>query len=1363
LRDGILGAAMSSRPTSQTVIPFSSWTTSQRELWSLQTLEENGAALNTGEYTELLGRLDIDAFVRASRQTVGECETLRIRISEQDGGPVQSIAPIGEWSPAVIDLSHETDPSKAAQDWMAAELARAFDITKAMFSWTLIKVAETRHFWCLIVHHLAVDGFSLDLVGSRMADSYSRLIDAVEATTEVAGPLSDLLREDAEYRQSEEFRNDRAYWLGQMANMHAPARLTSRGSNGSYVPARCTDQVSASASAAIRKVMAETGVSLGGLFVGLAALYLRRLTGASDITVGMLVAARTSPAARKVPGTVSNTVPVRLKVDADTTLGNLITQVRARIREALTHQRMPLSELKASLPRLTTELYAISVNVWKFDFARKFGTLVTTTHNLSVGPVDDMSILAFAHPRDGSLRIALDGNVNRYDVTQLARHYDFFISCLEQVCRADPTTLVDAIDWISEPDCASLVDTGRGAASETQPANAGEDDGGDEPNSEREVQICNAFARALGIESFPVRANFFQEGGYSLLAARLVSSLARELDVKLPLRALFEHPTPRALARYLSSPAQRAAQKSDLPLLVFCPSTGLLREMINLRNTLQADFDILLVEYPNWRREWKVVNAVDLYLNFILAQIRAVAPEPRPLTLVGYSFGSSVAYAMSIILADLGYTIERLYIVDGQSPVMHTFSTKKLRQFRFERIVKFALADNVTRQRALGRFIGLNSKKPLVKAILRRLRPLIPDDERSEFLLYMTSLIDAAIPMKGICDWTAAIAREARIVSAPTVLFRSMDSVDNWPYDLGWKELTPKLEIVPIHSDHQTIVNEQNVAIISSYVRPGSIKSATAKIGPRLDVLEPWDDASRRGPALRGRSMPELLRDELLSEMFEATVARTPNAVCLTTQDDKLTYAEVDARATAIARGLVRHGVKAGEVVGLWLERGVDLLIAQIAIAKTGATWLPFDSETPAQRVAACLSDASARLLLADAERVRRVTGLSHCPSINVAGIIDPADISRIDARALGGTPDHAAYMIYTSGSTGEPKGIVVSNRNICHFLRSVNEVYGLNNEDVMFQNASVAFDLSLEQVWLPYLVGASVFVADALTAYDTDELPQRLEYAGVTVLDTLPTLLAILPRDVGTLRIIVLGGEACPPAIVERWARGGRALYNTYGPTEATVVATASQLRQGEDVTIGWPIPNYSCYVVDANLEPVGRGVEGELLIGGPGVARGYLGRGDLTDSKFIANPFKIDGSDPVLYRTGDAVEIDRDGRLVFKGRIDDQIKIRGFRVELGEIDVRLSEIPGITTAATVLRNEKGEDQLVAYLVTEAEVNPAQLRKDLQRYLPSYMVPMRFERVEQLPRLSSGKVDRKALRNFGAKPVSIQNSQGKD
>jgi non-ribosomal peptide synthetase-like protein len=497
---------------------------------------------------------------------------------------------------------------------------------------------------------------------------------------------------------------------------------------------------------------------------------------------------------------------------------------------------------------------------------------------------------------------------------------------------------------------------------------------------------------------------------------------------------------------------------------------------------------------------------------------------------------------------------------------------------------------------------------------------------------------------------------------------------------------------------------------------------------------------------LRGAALPHLLRDELLCEIFAARVAATPNAQAMATLERRFTYREVDAQANAIACGLAARAIGPGDVVGLWMSRGPELLIAQIAIAKTGAAWLPFDADAPVERIAVCLADAEAKGLLTAAAFAAKAA-----PAIAVDTLVD-AEIAVFggscpDPRLGGATPDHPAYLIYTSGSTGTPKGIVVTARNICHYLRSANEIYGISSSDVVFQGASVAFDLSMEEIWIPYLAGASLFVATPQIIGEMEALPDILEEAGVTVLDTVPTLLAALPRDVTTLRKIVLGGEACPPSVAERWTRIGRTIFNSYGPTEATVVATVSEVRPNEKVTIGKPIPNYSCYVVDETLALLPPGVEGELLIGGPGVARGYLRRDELTAEKFIANPFASDGSDPILYRSGDAVALDENGHLSFRGRIDDQVKIRGFRVELGEIEAALSRLDHIRQAAVALRNENGLDELVAFLVATAAPDPRELRARLREFLPSYMVPGRFEIVATLPRLPSGKVDRKALK----------------
>ena len=525
------------------------------------------------------------------------------------------------------------------------------------------------------------------------------------------------------------------------------------------------------------------------------------------------------------------------------------------------------------------------------------------------------------------------------------------------------------------------------------------------------------------------------------------------------------------------------------------------------------------------------------------------------------------------------------------------------------------------------------------------------------------------------------------------------------------------------------------------------------------------------GAVLHGPARPDLIRDELLCEIFAATVAAHPSAIAMITAAGQFTYAEIDAKAEKLARGLLQKGVRPGRFVGLWMPRGHELLIAQIAIAKTGAAWLPFDADAPAERIATCLSDAEAWGILTTSSFAEKLA--TSCPTWTYSGLMasseDAFGETNIDARALGAHPDDPAYLIYTSGSTGTPKAIVISSRNICHYLRAANEVYGVQGSDVVFQGASVAFDLSMEEIWLPYLVGATLFVATAEMIGEADKLPGLLEEHRVSVLDTVPTLLWLLPRDVASLRLIILGGEACPPSIASRWCRPGRKIFNSYGPTETTVVATIAEVRPGVPVTIGRPIPNYSCYVAGESLDLLPPGVEGELLIGGPGVAKGYLHRDRLTREKFIANPYldlanspRAGVPDPVLYRSGDAVKIDANGDIAFHGRIDDQVKVRGFRVELGEIESKLTELAGVAQAAVVLRTDHDIEQLVAFVVADfdTEIDAKFLRNELRLSLPAYMVPARFELIKSLPKLASGKVDRKSLKQIELAKVDAIEAQ---
>ncbi|MGS0756088.1 AMP-binding protein, partial [Roseateles sp. GG27B] len=377
----------------------------------------------------------------------------------------------------------------------------------------------------------------------------------------------------------------------------------------------------------------------------------------------------------------------------------------------------------------------------------------------------------------------------------------------------------------------------------------------------------------------------------------------------------------------------------------------------------------------------------------------------------------------------------------------------------------------------------------------------------------------------------------------------------------------------------------------------------------------------RRYPdVLQGKHQPELIRAEVLADLLEATVARLPEQIALVFGDRQLSYQALNDQADQVASHLIEAGVRPGQIVGLWLPRGLDLLVMQAGIAKTGAAWLPFDADTPEERIAVCLADAEAVGLVSCAAWSPRLASSQAQAQANIDITVWTAEALQqatpLLQRRAGVLPSHPAYVIYTSGSTGKPKGIAISQASICHFLRSENTLLKINAADRVYQGFSVAFDMSFEEIWISYLAGATLWLAPKEVASDPEALPLALIAQRITVLHAVPTLLALFTQDVPGLRLINLGGEMCPQSLVDRWARTGRQVFNTYGPTETTVSASLAELHAGQPVTIGRPLPNYGLLVIDPDSASAGtsglrllpRGEVGELCITGPGVSAGYL-----------------------------------------------------------------------------------------------------------------------------------------------------------
>ncbi|MDP0398344.1 non-ribosomal peptide synthetase [Tsukamurella strandjordii] len=485
-----------------------------------------------------------------------------------------------------------------------------------------------------------------------------------------------------------------------------------------------------------------------------------------------------------------------------------------------------------------------------------------------------------------------------------------------------------------------------------------------------------------------------------------------------------------------------------------------------------------------------------------------------------------------------------------------------------------------------------------------------------------------------------------------------------------------------------------------------------------------------------------------LLEEFAARVAERPDHPAVICNDRQLSYGELDAAANRLAHRLVEAGVRQQDTVAVFAERDVPWYVAIFGVLKAGAVYLPLDPSYPAARLEFLLGDAAPSAVLTCGDIPESATAAA--PRDVPVFAVDPWDLDGdetdpVRARA-GLTADALAYVIYTSGTTGRPKGVAVSHRGLPDLMAFVVEVLGFRSDERVLQAGSPSFDISVLQVLGPLMVGATSVVAPDAVRLPGDELVEYIEEHGVTVVNLLPSFLAAMPDHctVDPSVIFMVGAERLDPELADRWGRGRRALFNCYGPTEATINSVTWRYVPDDPgpLPIGRPDPDLPCYVLDEGLNPVGVGVLGELYLAGDSLAQGYLHRPDLTASTFIANPFGEPGSR--MYRTGDLVAWRPDGNLSFHGRADHQVKIRGLRVELGEIETALARQHGVRAAAVLVH----EDRLVGYLVRNdgAEPDPEAIRTALGTELPDHMVPTAYVVLDRLPLGPTGKLDRAAL-----------------
>ncbi|MFE0499713.1 amino acid adenylation domain-containing protein [Lysobacter soli] len=517
----------------------------------------------------------------------------------------------------------------------------------------------------------------------------------------------------------------------------------------------------------------------------------------------------------------------------------------------------------------------------------------------------------------------------------------------------------------------------------------------------------------------------------------------------------------------------------------------------------------------------------------------------------------------------------------------------------------------------------------------------------------------------------------------------------------------------------------------------------------RLSVVS--ENARAELQALQPAPVP-FDRECRMHESFERQCDRTPDRIAVEFNDEHVRYDELEARANRIAHLLRARGVHRGSLVGLVLDRGVDMLAGLLAVLKAGAGYVPLDPNFPAERLSYMASDAGLAALLTTSKHADHFD-LRGRPVLALDTLQDELaslPTSRIGRDAGAAQPESVAYVIYTSGSTGRPKGVQVPHRAVSNFLSSMAKEPGLGAEDRLVAVTTLSFDIAVLELLLPLSVGARVVLADRVTAADGVALKALIASSGATVMQATPASWRLLldAEWQGDANFKILcGGEALPADLASQLLTRCGSLWNVYGPTETTVWSTCSRVTSASDIHIGRPIDNTQVWILDPRGELCPLGVPGEIWIGGDGVTLGYLDRAELTAERFVADPFAA-SKDALLYRTGDRGRWRQDGVLEHQGRLDFQVKVRGYRIELGEIEALLAAHAQVARAVVVAREDRpGDVRLVAYVVGEGgALDEAALVSYLKGSLPDYMIPQHILFLDAIPLLPNGKIDRKSL-----------------
>ncbi len=1370
----------------------------QERLWFIEQLAVSGGSGDGGAdagysmpaAVRLRGSLRVEVLAASLREIVRRHEALRTRFTATAGRPSQVIDP--DWRPALplVDLGGLPDRAAGPElrRRIAEEEVRPFDLVSGpVLRSILVRLAEGDYVLLFTLHHIVSDGWSLGILLRELTaiyDAWSR--GEPSPLPELPVQYADFALWQRQWFRGEVLEEQLAYWTRQLADLaHLDLPADRPPVEGQIFAAG--DQPLVLEGALAEGLYALARGQGASLFMVLLAAYqtlLHRHAGQDDVAVGSPIANRDQEETEGLIGFFVNTLVLRTPTGGNPSFRGLLGRVRETTLGAYDHQDLPFARVVEALrpdrgkgswplvnamftlqnqPMPAMELAGVKLDVVPHHEGTAFGIAVAVS-------------LRFWESK-GRLTGGLGYNTARLDRTTAARWRGHLLA-LFTAAVANPELPIEelpllaaserhqlSVEWSAAGGIVlrgdrpapigvwgELEGTGRRArrradGSLEEPAAAVAPP---EESAEPEPAVLPAVSESVAKQRAELasRQGALSAGKREMLEKRL-RGLSPAGGAGLPRPAA---PAKTAGTAGTETPILLVKLHAGLPgrPAFFCVHAvgGTVFSYAELARAMGPEQPFYGVQAAGLEGGTPVDDLTAMAAAYVAA---VEAAEPAgPYLLGGWSFGGLVAFEMARQLRARGREVGLVALLDTWSPAVAETPAER----GDAELVRLFLRDQAALLGNVPAWLDVpvpDGGEEEMNRLLARAREagLLRADLRPRQVQRMMGVYKANL--------RALAGYRAGSYAGRLTVFRPREAPDD-PRLLpanGWEPLTAEpIEVEVVPGDHYTMLAAPHVPLLAGRLRHCIERALGILAEGSVAAPDPPADLLLLSAAERQQTLVEWndTRSDLPSgvwvhELVAAQAQRAPDALAVVTAERRLTYGELDRRAARLAGTLSRLGVGPEVKVGLCLERSPELVISALAVLKAGGSYVALDPLHPEERLAFQLTDCQAPVLFT---RRGRVAELAARQGIQCLFPHEPDVPNRLNLPASGALPEPAllagnlAYVIYTSGSTGRPKGVEIGHRSLLNLVEWYAHLFGLTAADRGTVLAGVGFDASVFEIW-PYLArGASLHLVPDEVRTSAESLPGWLAAQGITV-SFMPSLLAeaVLDREWqpgSALRFLLCGGDRLHQAPRPSLPF---ALINCYGPTEGTVVTTAGRVpargTDGKAPTLGRPITNVRVNVFDRGSRPVPAGEPGELLVGGTGLARGYLGRPELTAERFVPDPSAGTPGER-LYRTGDLVRLLPDGELEFLGRIDHQVKIHGFRIELGEIETVLARHPAVREAVVLAV----EGTLVAYFTGTPEVS--ELRAFLLRELPGFMVPAGFVPLPALPLSPSGKVDRQAL-----------------